>query len=76
MAQRGLPQRELLPLTGYQKLRRNQLRGLKKPKRGNRVRTEGIELKERKIAFLKTAYYLDGESKRRSLRKKYERRIA
>ena len=36
----------------------------------------GVELKERKIAFLKTAYYLDGKSKRRSLSKKYERRIA
>ncbi|MGB2807820.1 MAG: hypothetical protein WBC22_08775 [Sedimentisphaerales bacterium] len=35
----------------------------------------GIELKERQVAFLMTAYYVDGESKRRSFRRKYERRI-
>jgi len=29
----------------------------------------------RKVAFLKTAYYIDGESKRRSLRRKYSERI-
>lgn len=36
----------------------------------------GIARKERQVAFLKTAYYIDGESKRRSFRRKYERRIA
>ena len=35
----------------------------------------GVEKPERTIAFLKTAYHVDGESQRRYFRKKYERRI-
>jgi hypothetical protein len=31
---------------------------------------------EKKIAFLKTAYFVDGESKKRSLRRKYSERLS
>lgn len=36
----------------------------------------GVEKPARNIAFLKTAYHIDGESRRRSFRRKYENRVS
>jgi len=47
-----------------------EIKTLQAQKKGTEV------LPPRKIAFLITAYHVDGQSKRRSLRKKYEKRLS